>query len=147
MSTNFDFAGWHLTSMRVPLHEVDLGMAVYHGNYYNLFQVARDEFLRDVGFPYKQVMDLQLHLTIVEAHCEYRKSLRYDDCIQILTRPLWLKTRSLGMEQKILRAGESEVPVLCTQLSLNFVCVTFEGKVTRLPQQLVACLERHLPEK
>ncbi len=130
--------------MRVPLYEVDLGMAVYHGNYYHLFQVARDEFLRDMGFPYRQIMSLGLHLTIVEAGCEYRKPLHYDDTIHVHTWPVWVKTRSVGLEQKITRPSESGDPVLCTRLSLNFVCVTFEGKAVCLPKELRTGIEQHL---
>jgi len=142
----FDGEGWHVMPLRVPLHEVDLGMAVYHGNYYHLFQVARDEFMRDAGFPYKSLMDRELHLTIVETHCEYRKALHYDDAIQVHTRPRWIKRRSLGVEQKITKWDDSGNAPLCTRLSLNLVCVTFQGAVTLLPKELVACLEKHLPE-
>ncbi len=144
MSTYFDPSGRHITPMRVPLHEVDLGMAVYHGNYYHLFQIARDEFLRDMGFSYRQIMSLGLHLTIVEARCEYRKPLHYDEAILVHTWPVWVKTRSLGLDQKITRPIESGDQVLCTRLGLNLVCVTFEGKATRLPKELQTCIECRL---
>ncbi len=144
MSEPFDSEGWHVMLLRVPLHEVDLGMAVYHGNYYHLFQVARDEFLRDAGFSYKRIMDLELHLTIVETHCEYRKALHYDDLVQVHTRPSWMRTRSLGMEQKITRRDDSGKALLCTRLSLGLVCVTFQGLATRIPKELAACLQKYL---
>ena len=69
---------WHKTRLRVPLYEVDLGHAVYHGNYFHLLELAREGFLRDLGYPYRRFMDEQLHLTVVEASCSYWRSLRYD---------------------------------------------------------------------
>ena len=53
---------WHKTQLRVPLFEVDLGQAVYHGNYFHLFELGREAFLRDLGYPYRRFMDQQLHL-------------------------------------------------------------------------------------
>ncbi len=42
---------YHITSLRVPFFEVDIGQAVYHGNYYHLFELGREDFLRKTGFP------------------------------------------------------------------------------------------------
>ena len=76
---------YHITSLRVPFFEVDMGQAVYHGNYYHMFELAREDLLRKAGFPYREFMNRQLHLSVVESRCKYRKSLRYDDQIEIHT--------------------------------------------------------------
>jgi acyl-CoA thioester hydrolase len=128
--------------MRVPLFEVDLGQAVYHGNYYHLFELGRESFFRDLGFPYKRFMDQEMHLTIVEAHCNYRKSLHYDEEIQVRTGVAWRRSRSLGLLQSILREELASEPVLCTQLTLSMVCVKFSGKPTVLPSEFVSLLEK-----
>ncbi len=126
---------WHKTRMRVPLFEVDLGQAVYHGNYYHLFELAREDFLRGLGYPYRRFMDQQLHLAIVEASCSYRKSLRYDDLIEIHTGIQWCRTRSLAFSQIIYRDS-----VLCTKVTLNMVCVRFSGQPTTLPAEFTDLL-------
>ncbi len=131
---------WHKTRMRIPLFEVDIGHAVYHGNYYHLFELAREDFLRELGYSYRQLMDRQLHLTIVEASCNYRKSLRYDDLIEIHTGILWWRTRSLAFSQIIYRCEEEENPVICTKATLNMVCVDFSGQPTVLPVDFVDLL-------
>jgi acyl-CoA thioester hydrolase len=127
--------------MRVPLFEVDVGQAVYHGNYYHLFELGRESFLRDLGYPYKRFMDQELHLTIVEAHCHYRKSLHYDETIQVKTGVLWRRSRSLGLMQSILLEDGSSHSPLCTQVTLNMVCVKFSGHPTLLPADFVTILE------
>jgi len=132
---------WHKTRLRVPLFEVDLGQAVYHGNYYHLFEQAREAFLRHLGLSYKWLMDRQLHLAVVEATCNYRRSLRYDDLVEIHTAVAWLRRRSLSFVQLVYREEEG-VPVLCTRASLNLVCVHFSGKAKPLPQELVQALAR-----
>lgn len=134
---------WHTAQMRVPLYEVDIGQAVYHGNYYHLFELGREAFLRDMGHPYRRLMDRRLHLTIVEAHCNYRRPLRYDDPIDIRTCVLWKRSRSLAFLHQIHRLEEGkDEPVFCTKAVLNMVCVHFSGQARVLPEDFVEALER-----
>lgn len=132
----------HKTRLRVPLFEVDLGQAVYHGNYFHLFELAREDYLRQLGYPYKRFMDQQLHLTLVEVSCSYRRSLHYDDQIEVATGLLWRRSRSLAFSQEIYRTEKDGRLALCTKATLNMVCVDFTGKPTTLPVEFVDLLER-----
>ena len=128
---------YHITGVRVPLFEVDLGQAVYHGNYFHLFEIGREDFLRQIGFPYKEFMNRQLHLTIVESTCAYRKPLHYDDLIEIHTAIAWTRRRSIGFSQIIFREKENGEKELCTRADLNMVCVRFTGKPVVLPEDFM----------
>jgi acyl-CoA thioester hydrolase len=127
----------HRTELRVPLFEVDLGQAVYHGNYFHLFELARESFLRDLDYPYRRFMEQQLHLTVVEVACAYRKGLHYDDRIFIDSKVTWWRSRSLGFAQSVHTAGPSGKLVLCTEATFNMVCVRFSGQPTTLPEEFV----------
>lgn len=134
---------WHVFSFRVPLFEVDLGHAVYHGNYFHLFELAREAFLRDLGHPYRQFMEHELHLTIVDLACTYRRPLHYDDLIEIHTAVLRWRRRSMALSQAIFRPGDSSNTVLCTQATINMVCVRFTGQPTPLPEAFTQLLREH----
>jgi acyl-CoA thioester hydrolase len=135
---------WHKTPLRVPLFEVDLGLAVYHGNYYHLFELGREAFLRELGYPYRRFMDQQLHLSIVEASCSYRRPLHYDDLIEVHTRVDWWRTRSLAFSQAIYRDHGENESVLCTKATLNMVCVRFTGQATVIPGEFIEVLKRRV---
>ena len=132
---------YNMTSMRVPLFEVDMGQGVYHGNYFHLFETARDNFFRDIGYPYKALMAEHLHLAIAKIVCTYRASLTYDDIIKIHTGVSRWRKRSMEMFQKIYRENKEGKPVLCTEATFNMVCVSFKGGATSMPPELVKCLE------
>ncbi len=134
---------YHETALRVPLFEVDLGQAVYHGNYFHLLELAREDFLRKIGFPYREFMNRKLHLTIVEASCTYRKPLRYDDQIEIKTGVTLVRRRSVAFSQLIYRDKEGRGGELCTQATLNMVCVKFTGQAVLLPEDFCAALDAH----
>ena len=133
---------WHRTSLRVPLFEVDLGQAVYHGNYFHLLELGREAFLRDLGYPYRRFMDQELHLAIVEASCAYRRPLHYDDLIEIHTGIKGWRRRSLALSQAIYRDEGEGGLVLCTTVTLNMVCIHFTGQATILPTEFVDRLEK-----
>lgn len=134
-------AVWHKTQLRVPLYEVDVGQAVYHGNYYHLFELAREAFLRDLGYPYKRFMDQEMHLTIVEIACSYRRSLHYDELIEAHSGILWWRRRSLAFSQLLFRDDGKPEKTLCTRATFNMVCVRFSGQPTVLPAEFVKLLE------
>ncbi|MCE5334298.1 MAG: acyl-CoA thioesterase [Desulfobacteraceae bacterium] len=144
---NLDGIRYHKTMLRVPLFEVDLGQAVYHGNYFHLFELAREDFLRHIGFPYREFMDRKLHLTIVEASCTYRKPLHYDDAIEIETGITLVRHRSVSFSQIIHRRKEESGKELCTRALLKTVCVTFSGQPVRLPEDFRAILSTRLAGK
>jgi acyl-CoA thioester hydrolase len=132
----------HRTELRVPLFEVDLGQAVYHGNYFHLLELGREDFLRWLGYPYRSFMDQELHLTIVELSCAYRKALHYDELIEIHSAVPWWRSRSLAFEQRIYRPTDSGPSELCTSATLNMVCVRFDGRPSVLPADFVALLRQ-----
>lgn len=132
----------HVTVLRIPLFEVDLGQAVYHGNYFHLFEIARENYLRDLGYAYRRFMDQGLHLTIVETTCSYRRPLHYDELVEIHTSLSWWRTRSVGFVQSIYRCDSGKPNVLCTHATLNMVCVRFSGQPTRLPAEFVHLLQQ-----
>jgi acyl-CoA thioester hydrolase len=127
-----------------------MGQAVYHGNYYHLFELAREDLLRKAGFPYRELVNRQLHLSVVESRCKYRKTLRYDDEIDIHTGITALSRRSLTFSQLIYRLPEAPPTrrtggkpglELCTEAQLNMFCVNFTGQVAPLPEDFRLAVE------
>ena len=127
----------HRFSYRVPLYEVDMGQAVYHGSYYHIFELGREAFLRDLGFGYPELVARRMHLAIVEAHCRYRQPVRYDDEVEILTTVAQVKRRGVKFEQRLVKTDTGQV---ATEVHLTMVCITFEGKAVPLPEELRARL-------
>jgi len=141
---------YHATSLRIPFFEVDAGQAVYHGNYYHIFELGREDFLRKINFPYREFMNRQLHLTIIESRCRYRRPLHYDDEIEIHTAITSLGRRNVSFSQLIYKRaeaalkGEMKNPALelCTETQLSMVCIRFTGQPTLLPEDFIKALER-----
>lgn len=137
----FEPVRFHTTRLRVPLFEIDLGQAVYHGNYFHFYNQARDAFLRETGFSYKRLMAEEMHLTIVELNTRFRSPLTYDETIEIQTGVSWWRSRSIGMKQRIFRQKDADERILCNEATFSMVCVGFSGRPVTLPPSLLAALE------
>ncbi len=135
---------YHSTLLRIPLFEVDLGGAVYHGNYFHIFEHAREDFLNSIGFPYSELMSRQLHLTVVDASCSYRKPLLYNDLIEVRTAVTTVRKRGIGFSQTIFKSNGRSEKELCTRVHLMMVCVSFSGRPTILPEDFREKIEAFL---
>ena len=70
-------------SYRIPYADTDQMGVVYYANYYVYFERGRTEFLRSCNLPYNELEAQGIFLPVVESHCEYFASARYDDLITI----------------------------------------------------------------
>jgi len=60
---------------------------VYHGNYATYFEVARTEWLRNLGVTYKDIENSGIILPVISLFFNFIKSAKYDDelTISVLT--------------------------------------------------------------
>ncbi len=73
------------TKIRVRYQETDQMQVVYYGNYFTWFEVGRNEFFRELNFPYKKLEEKGIFIPVVNANCDYKKPAYYDDIICITT--------------------------------------------------------------
>jgi len=114
-----------------------MGVA-YYGNYLTWFEVGRTDLLRQLGASYREIESRDVFLPVVEVHCKYHQSARYDDVIEIHTSASRPTRARLGFDYRLVRA-EDEI-VLATG-STHHVATNAEGRVRRLPQTIVELFE------
>jgi len=81
------------TRLRVRYVETDQMGVVYHTNFLIWFEVGRVEFLRQLGFTYRDMeREDGCYIAVVDARCRYKAPARYDD--QILVRTFFKNLRA-----------------------------------------------------
>lgn len=65
---------------------------VYYGNYPSYFEVARTEWLRNLGVTYKNMEQNGIKLPVISLNVQYIKPAKYDD---VLTVHVTLKKRPM----------------------------------------------------
>ncbi|MGC4034605.1 MAG: thioesterase family protein [Chitinophagaceae bacterium] len=73
------------TKVRVRYAETDQMGVVYHSNYFQYFEVARAESIRDLGFTYADMERDGVMMPIVEVNARYLRPAFYDQLLTIKT--------------------------------------------------------------
>ncbi len=97
------------TRIRVRYAETDQMGVVYHANHFIWFEVGRVEFLRQLGFSYKDMeREDDCFIAVVDARCRYRAPVHYDDQVVVRTflRSVRLKVIHFGYELRAEKTGE-----------------------------------------
>lgn len=119
------------TTLRVRYEETDQMKVVYYSKYLVWFEVARTEYLRNLGISYKELEKRGLFLVVAEANCLYKSPARYDDLLEIETEVYGIKNTSLSFKYQVKRDSE-----LIAEGSTAHVFVNENGKPTRIPEEL-----------
>jgi len=71
------------TTLRVRYAETDQMGVVYHGHYFQYFEVARAESIRHLGFTYADMEKIGVIMPVIEVQCRYLKPALYDDLLTV----------------------------------------------------------------
>jgi acyl-CoA thioester hydrolase len=72
------------TKIRVRYIETDQMGVVYHGHYFQYFESARAESIRQLGLTYADMeKKMGVIMPVIEVQCRYLRPARYDDLLTI----------------------------------------------------------------
>lgn len=99
------------TTLRVRYAETDQMGVVYYANYFIWFEIGRVEFLRSLGFSYREMeAEDDCFIPVVDTSCRYKAPARYDEELELETRILHLRPSVLKFGYRLLRHNGDEAP-------------------------------------
>ena len=104
---------------------------VYYANYFVWFEVGRTDLLRQQGWSYREMELEGFMLPVLEAHCEYRQSAKYDDDIDVRTTGQLLSPVRVRFDYEAVR----ETVILATGHTIHAV-LDRSGRPRRLPERV-----------
>ena len=119
---------------RVRYGETDQMGVVYHGNYAQYFEIGRTEWLRKMGFSYKQMEEDGIMLPVISLSIKYKKSACYDDLIKVKTKLLKKPTAKIEFEYEILNENNE---ILTTGNSVLVFMDINKNRPTRCPDYIL----------
>jgi acyl-CoA thioester hydrolase len=122
-----------LSTVRVRYAETDKMGIVYYANYLVWFEVARTDWLRETGWTYRAMEQEGLGLPVIEAHCDYKTSARYDDELHIHTTARLVSPVRLAFDYTVVRP--SDAMVIASGYTVH-ASVDQTGRPVRLPARV-----------
>ncbi|MFN3244333.1 MAG: acyl-CoA thioesterase [Planctomycetota bacterium] len=121
--------------VRVRYCETDRMAVAHHGSYVAWFEEARTEWMRQRGRTYREIEDDGNLLQVVDFQCSYHKPVDYDEVVAIRVRIEASGRAALTLAYEARRESDDQV---CATGSTRLACVGRDGRLRRLPKELLA---------
>ena len=112
----------HILPIKVYYEDTDAQGVVYYANYLKIFERARTEYLREIGYEQKDLMEQGAIFVVREVAIEFKKPAYLDQQIKVHTRIIKAGKVSFDFTQEVF-TNEGNLLcggiVKCGCLSLN----------------------------
>ena len=121
--------------IRVYYEDTDAGGVVFYANYLRFMERARTEWLRDIGFDHKNLIEkYKLIFAVKNLKIYYMKPGYLDDLLTITSKLLNNRGASLVFQQEII----NEKDELLTQAEVKIACLNSNTlKASPMPEKLL----------
>ena len=121
------------TRVRVRYAETDQMGVVYHSNHLIWFEVGRVEFMRQLGFSYRDMeRDDGRFIAVAEVTCRYRAPAYYDEEVVVRTRLKTVRDSVIVFTYELSRA---ENGTLLAEGETTHIVTDSKMKVATLPEK------------
>jgi len=122
--------------LRVRYAETDQMGVVYHANHFVWFEVGRVEFLRQLGFSYREMeTNDACFIAVVDARCRYKAPAKYDDEVIVRTHLKNVRESLVHFGYELVRASDG---VLLAEGETTHIVTDAEMKVRAIPEKYMA---------
>jgi acyl-CoA thioester hydrolase len=118
---------------------------VYHANYFVWFEVGRVEFLRQLGFSYR---DMEQNdgccIAVVDARCRYKAPARYDDEVLVRTHLRNVRESLVHFGYELVRVNDG---TLLAEGETTHIVVDLQMKVRAIPDKYMNVFQEAVGRK
>lgn len=107
----------HKHLIRIYYQDTDAGGIVYHSKYLDFAERARSEWLVEMGFSNKILIEKGVAFVLRNASIQYKAPARLDDVIEVQTKVLEIKNASLLIEHQFI-VNEKTIVTIELQLAV-----------------------------
>jgi tol-pal system-associated acyl-CoA thioesterase len=126
---------------KVYYADTDAGGVVYYANYLRWLEMARADWLEQLGTPITAYVKQGVVFAVVRAEIDYHKPAVLGDEIEVTVHPVQLRRVRFTLNQDVYRCGDS---VKLVSAKITVACLTPGGRITAVPRCLAEELSKTL---
>ena len=121
----------HRFPVRIFYEDTDMAGIVYYANYLKYIERARSDIVEQLGLDQRSMRDAGIVFVITRVEADYLGAARFGDRLEVETLHYAKGAARWMFEQDVTRDGKA-----IFRAKVTAVCMTTEGKPTRLPAKL-----------
>ncbi|MHB8861706.1 MAG: acyl-CoA thioesterase [Pirellulaceae bacterium] len=126
---------------KVYYADTDAGGVVYYANYLRWLEMARADWLEELGTPIKSYVEQGFVFAVVRAEVDYHKAAVLGDEVEVTVRPAQLRRVRFMLCQDVYRCPDNAKLV---SAQITVACLTRDGRPTAVPPRLADELSKRL---
>jgi acyl-CoA thioester hydrolase len=131
MTVDYQHSDAHVYLTRVRAHQTDLNGAMYHGAFLDIFDDARIETFRQLGYTYERLARGGWNAIIRRVDCEFYAPARMDDLLAVNVHVEKMSSATMTLRYECRRDTQ-----LLALAHAVFAFLDRQGKPTRVPADL-----------
>ena len=129
--------------IKVYYEDTDASGRVYYANYLKYLERGRTDFLYNLGFDHKNLSNkFNFFFVVKTCNVEYLKPANFEDILKVKTLILSFSKAKIEFKQLIYREKQ-----LLIDSTVVIVSVNTEGKISKMPNEMLGILEHKFSEK
>ena len=121
----------HSFPVRIFYEDTDMAGIVYYANYLRYIERARSDIVEQIGLDQRSMRDDGLVFAVTRVEADYIGAARFGDRLEVLTTHQAEGPVRWVFDQDVVRDGK-----VIFRAKVTAVCMTTEGRPTRLPAKL-----------
>jgi len=132
------------TFFPVRYYETDQMGIVHHSNYIRYFECARNNMMREFGYPIEKCEEDGVTIPIVSVECKYKHPAKMGDDLRVVAT---IQTPPMA-KLRIGQAVYNQDGTLCVEgeVVLGFLNKA-TGRPTRCPEKLLEAIVKHINDR
>jgi YbgC/YbaW family acyl-CoA thioester hydrolase len=136
-TTNHQPRTTNLYETRVRSHQTDLNGSMYHAAFFDIFDDARIDVFRSLGYSYDRAVEAGWRLIVRRVECEYYRPAQLDDELQITVEVEGIRPALLECRFECRHGGQ-----LVARGHVAYAFLNERGRATRTPPDLRELIEQ-----
>ena len=130
-------------NIKVYYEDTDASGRVYYANYLKYLERGRTDFLYNLGFDHKNLLSkFNFFFVVKTCNVEYLKPANFEDILKVKTLILSFSKTKIEFKQFIYREKQ-----LLIDSRVVIVSVNTEGKISKMPNEMLVILEHKFSAK
>ncbi len=119
--------------IRVYYADTDAGGVVYYANYLRWLEMARCDWLAEMGTPVTFYLQEGVVFAVARVEIDYLKPALLGDEVEVTVRPVQTRRVRFTLDQDVIRCADQAI---LASARVTVVCLTPDGRVTAIPDSL-----------